>query len=474
MPVQSYPRGDINVGEISNVNDSGPLAVSRRRVHDSNYVLNELKTIAIAGDTPFLSRRTAEQAVQFAVDPSEGLTRKRYGYFSNGTLFDTTNLSEVEAGIRLETTATGTDTARLRSAVSGQYVSQSEAQPGVGVVIDESNVSIDTNGRASVSHGEVYLGSFDWDQDNNQVNTGLGFKFDSTGIEFFIKSLGDDIGPSPVPQAEWNVDPFDGTGPSEFTLDPADGYVYNFPYTWYNQGPLSAGLLNPDSNRLEIATIEKISARPSIDTPNHPTQVVVRNDGTAQTLGVEIGGMQFTTYGADLDDVPRRQTDETRITTNNYISDTRGLTNNAVDPSSEPGKPLISFRRDPSEAETLNLRSNELEAKVTGGDIYVFIWDEYDEATALTGESFGSTVSLNNAGQESHLQTDTSATDYAPETAVVRGIQFFPGGGGSNSQRGGENVDLRIPMQGTRIYTAVNDGSNADVEPFVVGIEEGY
>jgi hypothetical protein len=98
-------------------------------------------------------------------------------------------LSSVEAGIRLECNASN-DVARLRSAYPGQYVSQSLSQPGFGLIIDDQNVSISDRPEylASLSHGEVYAGAFFWDSANDRVDTGVGIKFDSSGIEYFVKS----------------------------------------------------------------------------------------------------------------------------------------------------------------------------------------------------------------------------------------------------------------------------------------------
>lgn len=424
-------------------------------------------------DSPFGARKTAPQFTQLSIDPSQGLTRKRYGWWSNGTLFDETLFSDVESGIRLETTATGTDEARIRSAYPGQYISQSVAQPGLGLVVDDANVEIDASGNISLTHGEIHAGAFYWDDAGDAPDTGLGWTWDASGWEFFIKSLGSHIGPSPIPQTAFGIDRGDGNDWSGRLLDPSHGYIWNFPHTWYNEGPLSGAWVNPTNNHIEELVRGVVNGRPSVDTPNLPIQLVARNAGTGQSLGVELGGMQYSTYGSGRDDLERRGTDETRVG-DSLVTTQRTLTENAIDPTSEPGTPLISAQREAGR-EDLNLRSTRIRAKPVGGDIYIFAWDEYDPDTALTGASFTDPISPNNVGLESHIVTDTQATDYAPEVAVFRGIEPFDGGTGNNVSAKDSDIDERIPIGATRVFTAVTEeNANIDLKPIEVTFEEGY
>lgn len=427
--------------------------------------------------TPFNVPLSAEQSVQFSIDPNQGLTARRYQWYSNGSMFDSTLLSEVEAGIRLETSATGSDVARIHSSISGQYIAQTLARPGAGLIIDDGNVEIDQNHHASLTHGAVYVGAFWWDSTNTQVDTGIGYKWDSTGWYFFVKSNGVHLGDSPVPQSEFDIDPFDLSGPGGQIADPSSGYVYNWPYTWYNQGPFEAGFLSPISNRLEETNRFVVNGRPSTATPNFPIQLVISNEGTASQLGVELGGMQYSTYGGSIADIEFRETDETRVTAGqNYISPSKSLTQNAIDPSTEPGVPLVSFQRDSGERD-LALLVQELFARPISDDIYIYQWDEWNPSTALTGASFTDPVTPNNAGRESKIVTDTQATGYTPSSsALLRSVRFFEGG--TKNKTGeiiSQRTDTRVEIDATRVITAVNDGdSTADVDPFFVKVEESY
>lgn len=413
--------------------------------------------------TPFLAQKTAKQAIQFAIDPSQGLTRERYSWFSNGTRFDSSLFSEVEAGIRLATTATGTDEARIQSAFAGQYISQTLAQPGIGLIIDNGNVST-SGGSTTLSHGEVYAGAFFWDTANDRIDTGLGYKWDSSGWTFEARSLGTHIGNSPISQSEFKG-PYDGSGPSNKVRTPADGLICNWPYTWYNEGPFGSGLIDNDLARFVEQVRTSESGRPSFDTPNLPVQLVVRNAGTASALGVELGGMQYSTYGAT-------GVNQTRDTygTNQGVSVTTD-TPDPIAPTSTPGEPIYALQRETGE-ESLELRLDSLRVDAPN-DVTVYFFDEYDPASALTDESFEDTFRFNES--ETKTQFDRSATAYSPSTAVFRGLQPVDSGKKNEDAVTQAEIEDRIPIGATRIVTATDDGGNNPSLNFVYGTGlEGY
>ena len=437
----------------------------------------EVEEALASYSTPFKVLNTAEQNVQFTISPEQGLTRRRYQWYSNGTLFDQTHFDDtVEAGIQLSTGTSGSDQARIKSGIVGQYVSQALAKPGLGMFIPEEFTELNSDNEVSLTHGEVYAGAFWWDDVNDEVETGVGFKWSTNGWEFFVKSLGDHIGDSPVPQSEFNIDSFDGDGLSGQIHDPPIGYVYNFPYTWYNEGPFEAGYLSKTENQFEEA-LRFSTDGPSTDTPNFPIQLVVRNAGDTQSLTAELGGMQYSTYGGSVDDIEFRETDETRLTAGQqYIDLAKATSENAVDPSAEAGRPLVSIQRE-SDNRGLAVAIQQIDARVSNDNIYIYQWDEPNPSSALTNESFTDPVTPNNDSLESNLLTDTQATDYTPSSdAILRSLRYFEGGdrnkvGSTVTQR----VDARVSTDVTRVITAVNDcNANADVDPIIVKIEESF
>lgn len=71
----------------------------------------------IVNKTPFGARKSANQTVQWSIDPSKGLSKIRQIWYSNGTLHDNSLFSEDPGEITISTTATTSDVARLHSAL---------------------------------------------------------------------------------------------------------------------------------------------------------------------------------------------------------------------------------------------------------------------------------------------------------------------------------------------------------------------
>lgn len=428
--------------------------------------------------TPFQAVKTAAQETQFALDPSKDLTRRRYAWHSNNALFDATYLSNNDANgtITLDTGGSSANTARIRSAIAGQYVSQTLAQPGIGLDIAPSNVSIDSDNLASLSHGTVALGA-GWHDGSSggwgvggPVQTFIGLKMDSGGVEAHLISNGSHIGDSPVPQSEWNLDPMDGTGPSGEVLRPQDGYIYNMPYTWYAFGALFVGIIHPETDQpifFHRFTVDNAS----FDRPNLPTLLVVDDNGVASSLRTELGGMQYALYGAQLsgEGGEERATEASRT---DYSVGTQAVTNNnSIDPVAEPGTPVVAIQRQGG-VRDLSLRIDGIQAN-TDAPIYLFSWDEYDPATALSGANFRDPNETVTPSSESKIKLDTAATDYTLTTAVSRGVDYL------NTQKNQESfqtlpTDDRIPIDATRVITAVHDGASATVDPAQVRVVEGY
>lgn len=193
-----------------------------------------------------------------------------------------------------------------------------------------------------------------------------------------------------MPQDLWNIDNLDGTGESGVTLEPDTGIIANWPYTWYNQGKLYFGII--DDEELVLAHVFEVDGEPSLEEPNLPIQYIVDNDGAASALSIGIGGMQYSLFGAGNEEVEQRRTNESRITTTTPISDQRALTEDAVDPSAQPGYPLVSLERKTG-FENIELRIPRLQVEPVTDDIWVFAWDEWDKGTALTGATFNDIVS---------------------------------------------------------------------------------
>jgi hypothetical protein len=424
-----------------------------------------------AQTTPFDAVKTAAQGAQFAIDPSQGLTRTRYGWYSNGALFDDALVSAAPGEITLATTATGSDAARIRSAFAGQYVSQAVAQPGLRVAVADANVTF-TDGQAALSHGAIYCGAFWWDEAAAQVDTGIGLRLDTSGLAAIWKSDGTHYGASPVAQSDWSTDRLDGgrdRNPSGIRLDPSDGWIYNFPFTWYNAGRLAVSVVDPATDELHIAhefvPREAEPGAPSLSTANLPVQVVVRNDGTADPLEARLGGMQYSLYGGQ-GALEQRDTyaaaDAVAVTTD---------TPSPPDPIATPGDPLYAVRREPGAAD-VELSLREFAATPDGGDVTITLWDEFDPATALTDEAFEPTFRANST--ETKTEFDRSATAYSPATAAFRGLRPVDSGAVNEDVVTQLDIEERIPIGAARVVAATDDDSTGPTVDYVATTVEGY
>lgn len=424
--------------------------------------------------SPFNNLLTAEMQVQFSMDPSFGLTKKQYAWYSNDAIFDKTFFTESGPTIDIETSATGTDTARLRSAYPGQYTSHSLAVPGMGMIIPDQHIERDENNHSSLTHGEISAEIVEWDESTNSGVNALGISFESDGIYLQIRRGDSNI--VFVPQKDWNIDPMDGTGPSGRVLKPENGYVYNFPFTWYNQGALFLAIYDAAVGRYFPVHHANIDGEPSLGTPNMPVQVTVENQGTADPLGCRVGGMQYTTYGT-TDVRTKRINEETRYTSGGTITSTVLTDQNAIDPFAESGYPLVSFRRDETDLQSRNSLSVRLQDIIANvdQDVWLFVFDEYNPDSALTGQNFTPLVSTNGT-RESRLVSDTSATAYTPSAdATLRGMSYVSTGQKEVTSSGGD-VASRLPLEATTVVSmALAQGSNAtDAQPILINIEEGF
>ena len=117
-------------------------------------------------------------------------------------------------------------------------------QPGKGLVSYITG-TIEVTGNPNVT---ARLGLFDDHNDKNPIldteGGGNGYFFQSVDgalsvVErtYITGSQVDTV----IPQASWNVDSFDGTGPSGITLDPTKRQIYVFEMEWLGVGTASLG-----------------------------------------------------------------------------------------------------------------------------------------------------------------------------------------------------------------------------------------
>lgn len=430
-------------------------------------------------ETPFGATKTAELDIQFIIDPSYGLTRSRYGWHSNDVLFDSTFFTELDGSIEIQTSATSGDTARIRSAYPGRYIPHTLAEPGMGLQIPAKHLQYDTSGRGetvSLTHGEISAEIVEWDDSTDSGVNAHGISFEPDGL--YVQIRKGDSNVVFVRQENWNIDPLDGTGPSGKTLRPENGQVWNFPFTWYGHGALVVAVQDARTGQMLAVHRANIDGDVSLGNPNLPIQLTVENKTTADPLSCRVGGMQFATHGSsNLSRTERgRENQISRHTGSSYITNNVTLTNNEIDAYAEPGVPLISARRDLTELNSrvgLGMEVSDFFIN-SGGNVYIFIWDEFDETNALTGQNFRNLNSQQEV--ESRMEVDTEATDYTPgANAVIRGMLFVSGDKNTAELVTGE-ASSRLPLEATTVVTAaLPPGANSTyAQPALLTMRESF
>ena len=113
-------------------------------------------------------------------------------------------------------------------------------------------------------------------------NNGLFLEQVATGLRFVTRS---NVTGSPVDtataSASWNVDKFDGTGPSGKTLDPTKGQILFIDFEWLSVGRVRWGFVI--DGKIYIGHEDKWAnniAVPYMGVPNLPCRYEIANDGT--------------------------------------------------------------------------------------------------------------------------------------------------------------------------------------------------
>ena len=130
-----------------------------------------------------------------------------------------------------------------------------------------------------------------FDQGGVGLNQYMGYMDDSNGVYFTdqdgVMNIGlrSNVTGTPidtiVPQADWNLDPVDGTGPSGLTLDKTKANIYFFDFEWLGVGTVRYGVFS-DGKPVYVHATHNANANTAVymSTPNLPVRYSVENDGT--------------------------------------------------------------------------------------------------------------------------------------------------------------------------------------------------
>jgi len=89
-----------------------------------------------------------------------------------------------------------------------------------------------------------------------------------------------------INQANFNVDPLNGTGPSGFTIDQTKINVFRISYGWLGVAPVTFQVLKPDGTWIVFHRIEYPNSEttPHIENPTLPIRAFVTNSGNTSDL----------------------------------------------------------------------------------------------------------------------------------------------------------------------------------------------
>jgi len=329
----------------------------------------------------------------------------------------------------LSTTAAGTDSAALESAERGRYESGFAGEAGIAARLP-----------APPTGNQVAR----WGMFDSQNGAFFGQSV-ANGIFVAIRRAGTDI---IVPQASWNVDPLNGTGPSGVTLNLAKGNIFEITFTWYGYGVIEFRVViaNPITLAQEVITVHRYapSGQTSFADPNLPLRGEVSNGGTASGFSLFIGGRQYSIIG-DYNPIFR------------ITSDRRTVTNIPVGGT----VPILSFRRK-TVFPAGSGRTNSVLISLEGADL--ISTTDISFQVVLDGTINGSYVNFPTANtiipdNETALLVNNTATTISGGEVVYQGVSA--GGTGISRLRASvELLNFELPDTSIVTLTVTNLGNS--------------
>lgn len=240
----------------------------------SNIIISN---IGPSVDSQFDELRVAQKTAIVDLTSIYGVSELRDVVLTTGGATVTNTSTEYQ----VSTTAGGTDSAILESALRGRYESGFAGEAGIGI-------------RIPVSPSGTQVARFGMFDSQN----GAFFGSTSTNIFVAVRRGGSD---TVINQSAWNVDPLDGTGPSGATLTLSKGNIYQVVFTWYGYGVIEFRVVlpNPTTGAQEVVTVHRYSpfGQTSFIDPSQPLRAEVANNGTAAAFTLFVGGRQYSIVG---------------------------------------------------------------------------------------------------------------------------------------------------------------------------------
>ena len=274
-------------------------------------------------------------------------------------------------------------TSVLQTYHRGKYIAGLSAEMGIGVRIPNT----------FIGDQSAQFGYFD-------TSNGFFYKYSSNTMSCCVLRNGTIV--SEIPQSSWNVDPMDGTGPSQLILTPSRGNIYQVVYSWYGYGAANFRIVSTDSNgnqKVQVVHRFAPSNQTSVANPNLPIRAVVSSGITNTSNAIYVGGRQYSILGNPVN-INKRTTCPYRL--NASINKASGFV------------PLIALQRKPAYVGH-PIKITSLDFSLSGDCVV-----QLRVNATLTGASFGNIPDT--IQTETALQMDTSASAVTGGTVVFTGL----------------------------------------------------
>lgn len=207
------------------------------------------------------------------------------------TLFNSKNLNRKEDFDWSELTA-GTGTAATYVANSAA-VALSVSGTTAGSMVRQSRrrfhyqtgksqlFFLTANIKGLVANVTKAVGAFD-------QNNGLFFKFTDVAAVTVRSNTSGSVVDTDIPQANWNLDKLDGTGPSGYTVDWTRNHIFLIDYQWLGTGRVRFGLdLDGEIVYVHESLHANVLDKVYMATPNLPLRYEIANDGSGAATTLE-------------------------------------------------------------------------------------------------------------------------------------------------------------------------------------------
>jgi hypothetical protein len=279
---------------------------------------------------------------------------------------------------------------------------------------------------------------------------GFGWVLTATGLSTFVRRAGVD---TLTAQANWNVDTMADDGPSDFTLDLAQGNIFEVRFTWYGFGQIQWSVIDTKlgtNAAQEVLTAHRSAPDGATSTANANLPIKAEVVGTGPGA-LYLAGRQFSVLGVYAPEI--RSTSKARAVT--------GVTTAFT--------PIIAMRRrNDEDARRIKLRVQAIQISTSAPIEYALV----QGATLLFGTPAPGI--LTTASQSAaEFSIDPSVFSIGTGQAIVAGVVSTAGQGG-NASGASElpGLDLPLPRTRTLVLVARAITGTADITALLRSSEE--